>query len=246
MGVEDKASNKFKDAKGKVKESAGKATDNEELEGEGKGDQAEASHQGRGGEPEGRRRQRQGRVQEIAERVPAHFQLVHSTSPSGLDRSGVATPPFVRWRPRRPSLETWRKHRRPCAANSAIGTTALGRLQMRVPEDDGYEEVIVERRWPDMASARAWCERIVERAAPGTSYWRSRSSRRAGATPSPGRPPRPGPRPRCSSSVWSTAPDACAGPSPARWFPAPVRATSSEDAPTLRLAVARFRGTMGS
>ena len=43
MGVEDKASNKFKDAKGKVKESAGKATDNEELEGEGKGDQAEAS-----------------------------------------------------------------------------------------------------------------------------------------------------------------------------------------------------------
>ena len=46
MGVEDKASNKFKDAKGKVKESAGKATDNEELEGEGKGDQAEASRQG--------------------------------------------------------------------------------------------------------------------------------------------------------------------------------------------------------
>jgi hypothetical protein len=51
----------------------------------------------------------------------------------------------------------------------AIGTTALGRLQMRVPEDDGYEEVIVERRWPDMAAARAWCERTVSRAAPGTS-----------------------------------------------------------------------------
>ena len=40
---------------------------------------------------------------------------------------------------------------------------------MRVPEDDGYEEVIVERRWPDMAAARAWCERTVDRAAPGTT-----------------------------------------------------------------------------
>ena len=43
MGAEDKASNKFKDVKGKVKEGAGKATDDEELEGKGKGDQAEAS-----------------------------------------------------------------------------------------------------------------------------------------------------------------------------------------------------------
>ncbi len=43
MGVEDKASNSFKDAKGKVKETAGRATDNEQLEGEGKADQAEAS-----------------------------------------------------------------------------------------------------------------------------------------------------------------------------------------------------------
>ena len=43
MGVEDKASNKFKDAKGEVKETVGKATDNEQLEGEGKADQAEAS-----------------------------------------------------------------------------------------------------------------------------------------------------------------------------------------------------------
>lgn len=57
----------------------------------------------------------------------------------------------------------------PVAAASAIGTTALGRLQMRVPEDDGYEDVMVERRWPDMAAARAWCERIVDRAAPGTA-----------------------------------------------------------------------------
>jgi hypothetical protein len=57
----------------------------------------------------------------------------------------------------------------PVVSGTAIGTTALGRLQMRVPEDDGYEEVSVERRWPDMAAARAWCERIVRRAAPGTT-----------------------------------------------------------------------------
>jgi hypothetical protein len=57
----------------------------------------------------------------------------------------------------------------PTALGAGIGTTALGRLQMRVPEDDGYEEVIVERRWPDMVAARAWCERIVRRARPGTT-----------------------------------------------------------------------------
>jgi uncharacterized protein YjbJ (UPF0337 family) len=43
MGVEDKASNSFKDTKGEVKETIGKVTDNEQLEGEGKADQAEAS-----------------------------------------------------------------------------------------------------------------------------------------------------------------------------------------------------------
>jgi uncharacterized protein YjbJ (UPF0337 family) len=43
MGVEDKASNSFKDAKGKIKETTGRATDNEDLEGEGKADQVEAS-----------------------------------------------------------------------------------------------------------------------------------------------------------------------------------------------------------
>ena len=56
----------------------------------------------------------------------------------------------------------------PVVPGSAIGTTALGRLEMRVLEDDGYEEVSIERRWPDMAAARTWCERIVQRAAPGT------------------------------------------------------------------------------
>src|SRR3954449_5566681 len=57
----------------------------------------------------------------------------------------------------------------PVAPGTAIGTTALGRLQLRVPEDDGYEEVIVERRWPDMVAARAWCERTVARAVAGTT-----------------------------------------------------------------------------
>lgn len=54
-------------------------------------------------------------------------------------------------------------------AGTGIGTTALGRLQMRVPEDDGFEEVVVERRWPDMAAARAWCERTVLRATADTT-----------------------------------------------------------------------------
>lgn len=52
---------------------------------------------------------------------------------------------------------------RPIAA-AEIGTTALGRLQMRVPDNDGFEEVLVERRWSDMPSARAWCERTIDRA----------------------------------------------------------------------------------
>jgi len=47
MGAEDKASNTFKDVKGKIKETTGKATDNERLEGEGIADQVEASIKGR-------------------------------------------------------------------------------------------------------------------------------------------------------------------------------------------------------
>ncbi len=57
----------------------------------------------------------------------------------------------------------------PTLGVKGIGTTALGRLQMRVPEEDGFEEVMVERRWPDMGSARAWCERSVERAPRGSA-----------------------------------------------------------------------------
>lgn len=43
MGTEDKASNKLQDVKGKVKETAGKATGNEDLERKGKTDQTKAS-----------------------------------------------------------------------------------------------------------------------------------------------------------------------------------------------------------
>jgi uncharacterized protein YjbJ (UPF0337 family) len=40
MGLDDKMQNEADDLKGKGKEAAGKATDNERLEAEGKGDQA--------------------------------------------------------------------------------------------------------------------------------------------------------------------------------------------------------------
>ena len=37
------------------------------------------------------------------------------------------------------------------------------------PRTTAYEDVVVERRWPDMASARAWCERTVLRASGDTT-----------------------------------------------------------------------------
>lgn len=43
MGTKDKASNKAQDIKGKVKETVGKATGNEDLENEGKTDQVESA-----------------------------------------------------------------------------------------------------------------------------------------------------------------------------------------------------------
>lgn len=42
MGMDDKIRNAAQDVAGKVKEGAGKATDNERLEAEGRADQAEA------------------------------------------------------------------------------------------------------------------------------------------------------------------------------------------------------------
>lgn len=43
MGLADKAKNKAEEVKGKGKEAAGQATDDEELETEGKADQAKGS-----------------------------------------------------------------------------------------------------------------------------------------------------------------------------------------------------------
>ncbi len=42
MGFDDKIKNAAEDIKGKVKEATGKATDDEKLEAEGKGDQAKS------------------------------------------------------------------------------------------------------------------------------------------------------------------------------------------------------------
>lgn len=47
MGLDDKISNKTEDLKGKAKEHTGKATGNESLEAEGKGDQASAGIKGK-------------------------------------------------------------------------------------------------------------------------------------------------------------------------------------------------------
>ncbi|MFC0582351.1 CsbD family protein [Micrococcoides hystricis] len=43
MGAGDRAENRGEDFKGKVKEGVGKATDNDRLKNEGRGDQAKAS-----------------------------------------------------------------------------------------------------------------------------------------------------------------------------------------------------------
>lgn len=43
MGLDDKADNKSEELAGKVKEGAGKATDDEDLEAEGKADQSAAN-----------------------------------------------------------------------------------------------------------------------------------------------------------------------------------------------------------
>jgi uncharacterized protein YjbJ (UPF0337 family) len=48
MGLDDKIDNAAQDAKGKAKEAAGKATDDERMEAEGKGDQISADVKGAG------------------------------------------------------------------------------------------------------------------------------------------------------------------------------------------------------
>jgi len=69
-----------------------------------------------------------------------------------------------------PSLPPMEQAQQEVATATTIGTTALGRLHLRVREDDeGFNEVIVERRWADLAAARTWCERTIQRAAADTS-----------------------------------------------------------------------------
>lgn len=48
MGLDDKISNAAEDAKGKIKEGTGKASGDESLEAEGKGDQAKSDLKGAG------------------------------------------------------------------------------------------------------------------------------------------------------------------------------------------------------
>lgn len=48
MGLDDKIGNKAEDLKGKAKEAAGKATDDESLEAEGKADQTSSAVKGVG------------------------------------------------------------------------------------------------------------------------------------------------------------------------------------------------------
>jgi uncharacterized protein YjbJ (UPF0337 family) len=48
MGLDDKIDNAAQDAKGKAKEAAGKATDDERMEADGKGDQISADVKGAG------------------------------------------------------------------------------------------------------------------------------------------------------------------------------------------------------
>lgn len=48
MGLDDKIDNAAEDMKGKAKEAAGKATDNERMEAEGKGDQVSSDIKGAG------------------------------------------------------------------------------------------------------------------------------------------------------------------------------------------------------
>ena len=48
MGLDDKIENAAEDAKGKAKEATGKATDDESLEAEGKGDQMKSDIKGAG------------------------------------------------------------------------------------------------------------------------------------------------------------------------------------------------------
>lgn len=51
---------------------------------------------------------------------------------------------------------------------AGVGSTSLGRLELRVPGRTGPETVLKERRWPDAPAARSWCEHTVSTAPAGS------------------------------------------------------------------------------
>ena len=89
MGLEGQGRNKAEDLKGKGKESAGKATGDEQLEAEGKGDQASVA-QGRRREGQGRRQGHQGRPHQVARPAPASGGEHHTRADA--DGRGRAAP----------------------------------------------------------------------------------------------------------------------------------------------------------
>lgn len=52
---------------------------------------------------------------------------------------------------------------------SAHSRSALARVTLLVEVTDGTEKVTYERRWPEAASARAWCEEKVRTAPVGAT-----------------------------------------------------------------------------
>ncbi len=69
--------------------------------------------------------------------------------------------------PSRPSAPTLAGVTDDKPGRSRIGTTALGRLHLRVTKQGRPEDVILERRWAETLSARMWCERVAQDPGPG-------------------------------------------------------------------------------
>jgi uncharacterized protein YjbJ (UPF0337 family) len=68
MSTQDRASNKVDETKGKIKEVAGRVTDNRDLEGKGKSDQAKASVKNVGEDVKDAVKSGADKVKEIVER----------------------------------------------------------------------------------------------------------------------------------------------------------------------------------
>ena len=72
MGLKDKAENKVENLKGQGKESAGKATGNEQPRGRGQGRPGVVEGQGRRREGQGRRQGPQGRPDQVVRSTQHH------------------------------------------------------------------------------------------------------------------------------------------------------------------------------